>query len=183
MVSKLSPWFLLGFSDAESCFSIALSKDFKRKTGWLVYIEFKITLHEKDRALLELIQFSFDEVGSITTAGKGLIKYQVRSIKDLIVIIDHFDKYPLISQKWADYQLFNQAFEIINRKEHLNPKGIQKKIVNLKVYMNNGLPDILKAAFPNTIPVQRPLTESQAPINIDPNWLAGFVSGEGCFFY
>jgi len=48
--------------------------------------------------------------------------------------------------------------------------------------MNNGLPDILKAAFPNTIPVQRPLTESQAPINIDPNWLAGFVSGEGCFF-
>jgi len=128
MVSKLSPWFLLGFSDAESCFSIALSKDFKRKTGWLVYIEFKITLHEKDRALLELIQFSFDEVGSITTAGKGLIKYQVRSIKDLIVIIDHFDKYPLISQKWADYQLFKQAFEIINRKEHLNPKGIQKKL-------------------------------------------------------
>lgn len=43
--------------------------------------------------------------------------------------------------------------------------------------MNNGLSDILKAAFTNTIPVQRPLVE--IPKKIDPNWLAGFTAAEG----
>ena len=34
------------------------------------------------------------------------IQYRVTSLKDLInVIIPHFDKYPLISKKRADYEL------------------------------------------------------------------------------
>lgn len=46
--------------------------------------------------------------------------------------------------------------------------------------MNNGLKEGLKAAFPNAIPVQRPLVK-RLP-NLDPYWLAGFISGEGCFY-
>jgi hypothetical protein len=38
----------------------------------------------------------------------------------------------------------------------------------------------LKVAFPNVIPVQRPLVKLSS--KFDPYWLAGFVSGEGCFF-
>lgn len=46
--------------------------------------------------------------------------------------------------------------------------------------MNKGLSDSLKAAFPNTLPVLRPVVYPQIQ---DPNWLAGFVSGErGLFF-
>lgn len=42
-----------------------------------------------------------------------------------------------------------------------------------------GLSDSLKAIFPNTVPVPRPLIEN---ISIPGSeWMAGFVSGEGCF--
>ena len=174
----INPWFLTGFLDAESCFFIGLFKDSKRKTGWIVSLEFAISLHEKEQVLLDDIR-SFFGVGIIKKGGNNLIKYQVRSITDLAVVIAHCDKYPLITQKWADYQLFKQAFEIVNRKEHLSFSGLEK-ILSLRASINKGLSDKLKVAFPNIIPVQRPLVKS--PPIFDPYWLAGFVSGEGCFF-
>jgi hypothetical protein len=42
------------------------------------------------------------------------------------------------------------------------------------------LTDVLKASFPETIPVSRPIVEDQEIK--DPQWLAGFTTGEGCFF-
>jgi hypothetical protein len=46
--------------------------------------------------------------------------------------------------------------------------------------MNNGLSEELKAAFPKILPVPRP---SVLDYKIkDPHWLAGFTTGEGCFF-
>lgn len=66
-------------------------------------------------------------VGTIKKVGNNLIKYQVRSITELAIVIAHFEKYSLITQKWADYQLFKQAFEIVNRKEHLSFSGLEKK--------------------------------------------------------
>ena len=35
-------------------------------------------------------------VGSITKHGGTSLQYTVKSLKDLNIIIDHFDKYPLI---------------------------------------------------------------------------------------
>lgn len=105
--------------------------------------------------------------------------YVVSSSKDLKVIIDHFDKYPLITQKLADYQLFKQAFELISSKEHLSTQGL-KKVVAIKASMNEGLSDKLKAVFSDVIPAPRPVVVDHEIK--DPHWLAGFTSGEGCFF-
>lgn len=86
--------------------------------------------------------------------------YRVSSIKDLTTrIVPHFEKYPLISQKWADFILFKQIIDLINQKEHLKPEGLQK-IVNLRASMNSGLSNELKLAFPNTVSVPRPLVKS-----------------------
>jgi hypothetical protein len=64
------------------------------------------------------------------------------------------------------------------RKEHLTIQGLQK-IMNMRATLNWGLTDELKKAFPDTIPVIRPLVEQ--PQSLDHDWIAGFVSGEGCF--
>ena len=74
--------------------------------------------------------------------------------------------------------MFKEIVELVNGREHTNPEGL-KRIVNLRASMNKGLSDVLIAAFPNTTPVGRPLVEDQEIK--DPNWLAGFVDGEGCF--
>lgn len=66
----------------------------------------------------------------------------------------------------------------MNNKEHLTISGIQK-LVAIKASLNLGLSDELKLAFPEVVPIQRPLIENQKIK--DPHWLAGFSSGEGCF--
>ena len=94
-------------------------------------------------------------VGVINRDGENYIKYQVRSIKDLRVVIDHFDKYPLRTKKQADFCLFRSVFELMCLKQHLTKEGLLK-IAALKASMNNGLSEQLKVAFPNVIPVERP---------------------------
>jgi hypothetical protein len=85
----------------------------------------------------------------------------VSSTKDLKVIIEHFDKYQLITQKRADFELFKQIVDMLSRKEHLTKEGLQQ-IVNLRASINNGLsPPQLKAAFPDVEPVARPLATDQ----------------------
>lgn len=74
-------------------------------------------------------------MGNISNQGKDLIQYRVSSIKDLNVIISHFEKYPLISNKWADYQLFKKVVELVKCKEHLTQKGLQE-ILAIKASAN-----------------------------------------------
>jgi hypothetical protein len=91
----------------------------------------------------------------------------VRSLEQISnVIIPHFEKYPLITQKLGDYLRFKEVVGIIQRKEHLTRQGLDK-IVALKANLNLGLSDELKAAFPNIVPVKRPLIENQ--VVPDPN--------------
>lgn len=67
---------------------------------------FQITLHKKDFKLLEQIKNHFQGVGNIyIKKANEAVEYKVGSKKDLKVLIDHFDKYPLITQKLADYLL------------------------------------------------------------------------------
>ena len=105
-------------------------------------------------------------VGSIGKDRKDSVQFRVTSIKELSVIMDHFSKYPLITQKRADYELFNRILDLMKSQQHLSLDGL-KKIVSLKAAMNNGLSEKLKAAFPDVVPVQRPSVE--VPLRVDPH--------------
>jgi len=48
------------------------------------------------------------------------------SFKELMVIINHFDQYPLITKKRLDFILFKEAFQLFIHKEHLTPYGLIK---------------------------------------------------------
>ena len=87
--------------------------------------------------------------------------------------------YPLLTQKRADFELFKMAVKLINDGEHFTEEGLCK-IVSIKASMGKGLSGKLKESFPSIIHALRP--DVLIPENIDPNWLAGFVNGEGCFF-
>lgn len=45
--------------------------------------------------------------------------------------------------------------------------------------MNLGLSDMLKSEFKNFNPIERPIINTENIPN--PNWIAGFVSGDGSF--
>ncbi|RPB17875.1 homing endonuclease [Terfezia boudieri ATCC MYA-4762] len=84
----------------------------------------------------------------------------------------------IVSFLGVDYQLFKLVVEIMNSGEHLTPSGLHT-ILAIKASLNNGLSDELKAEYSDITPVQRPLVVSQEIK--DPNWVAGFASGDGCF--
>jgi hypothetical protein len=175
--SEINPWFLTGFSDAEGCFSIKVQQNVKLKTKWRIRPVFSITLHIKDLYLLEAIK-NYLGVGNISKSGDKAVTYAVDSIKNIPVVINHFDKYPLVTQKLSDYLIFKQCFEIINQDKHLTEKGLLE-IIGLKSKLNLGLTDKLKEAFPNVIEVNK--VEYKFNSIPDPFWVSGFTSGEGSF--
>ena len=173
----LHPYYITGCTDAEGCFTTSIYADSRMSTKWQVKPIFKITLHNKDRKILEALQRTWG-VGKIYKHGTDSIAYRVSSLKNLKVIINHFEKYPLKTQKLADYLLFKQSVALIEKKQHLTKEGLLE-LVGIKATLNWGLSEILKQSFPNIIPVTRPVVKS-TEIN-DIYWLIGFVEGEGCF--
>ena len=175
----LDPWYITGFTDAEGCFSISIAISKKNKTGFQINPVFSIHLHSKDISLLEYFKDYFG-VGIINLENNTKsASYKTFSLKDLIdVIIPHFDKYPLLGQKQADYLLWKGVIQILANKEHLNQKGLEK-ILALRSSLNLGLSTSLKTRFSNIIPVARPKVEIKNIPN--PIWILGFSEGEGCF--
>jgi hypothetical protein len=56
----------------------------------------------------------------------------------LPIIISHFNLYPLISKKLADYTLFKLVFNLIINKEHLTIEGLNK-IKAIQKLMNSNI--------------------------------------------
>lgn len=124
-------------------------------------------LHDKDVYLLELMRSYLGGDNKFYKSGERMIQIRITSLEVLTnVVIPHFNKYPLLTQKRADFELFKSAVEILNRKEDLTIEGI-RKLVSLRASLNNGLSDEVKLAFPDVTPVARP--EVHLPDTIDPN--------------
>ena len=174
---KLDPWWVTGFIDGEGCFDVYITENKKLNQGWEVQHRFSIVLHVKDKAILQNIQKHLG-VGKNFKQGSQAIQLKVQSLKELETVINNFNMYTLMTRKCSDFKLLKMVIIKIKRKEHLAEYGL-RKIVAIKAAMNRGLSDVLKKAFPDVVPVVRPLVLYQKIL--DTNWLAGLTSGEGCF--
>jgi hypothetical protein len=74
-------------------------------------------------------------VGKIRKNGINSVQYIVESIQELQLIVNHFDNYPLVTEKASDYLIFRKCFEIIKQREHLTEKGLLK-LIGLKSSLN-----------------------------------------------
>jgi hypothetical protein len=118
---------------------------------------FKIGLHIKDLNLLQQIQ-TFFGVGKVSIDIKNNTGvFRVHNLDDIVkIILPHFNEYPLLSKKRADFLLFKEIVLLMyNNKAHLNKEGLQK-IISLKASLNNGLTAVLTEAFPFTVSAPRP---------------------------
>lgn len=140
---------------------VSIKKSSKVRSGWKVESCFQIELHERDKELLKLLQVYFKGIGKITTKSRSCCKWRVYSLDDILnYIIPHFDKYPLITQKFADYLLFKHVNHMRYDKKHLTTDGLLA-IVNIRgATLNWGLTTDLKKAFPMYTPVNRPRVEN-----------------------
>ncbi len=126
--------YISGFTDGEGCFCISFNKRSKLKNGIEVRPSFSLSQNKINLEILQKIQQYF-RVGSIRYSKKDdNFKYEVRSIKDLTsVIIPHFEKYPLLASKKADFELFVKICKLISN--HPNSENL-KSIIKMAYQMN-----------------------------------------------
>jgi hypothetical protein len=166
-------YYYTGFCDAEGCFRVKFDHNKKYSIGWHIHPSFSKVSHKRDLLLLKQIN-EFLAAGQIYGVGMGdVIRLEFYTMAGLRKIMDHLDRYPLITHKKADSELFKEVVKIISRKEHLT-----QQIVSIRASFNKGLTDLSYNAFPNI--ESRPSVEFKGIL--DTHWLAGLADGEGCFF-
>lgn len=173
----LHPQWITGFTDAEGCFSVIV--EITESLKWKVRTSFEINLHLKDVNVLYRIN-SFFGVGSVYTRPKlNRCVYRVTKNEELLkVIIPHFSKNPLITQKLGDFILWSKVVEMKSTKKHLTSNGF-KTILTYYAAINTGTSSKVTKYFPNIKAVDRP--KIKFPFSLDPNWMSGFVDGDGGF--
>jgi len=98
---------------------------------------FKITQHSRDIQLLYLIKDYLD-CGRVEKRAGFAADFTVTSRACLeSKILTFFDKYPLLGSKLLNLNDFNEAFKIIEAKDHLTDEGLNKIRV-IKAGMNTG---------------------------------------------
>ena len=133
---KKSIYFLAGFTDAESSFSVAIIKTSMHRSGWMINPCFQVYQHEKHREILEVFQ-SILKTGRIYRKSglHPVLNFSVDSIQNLKEkVISFFDKYPLIV-KHETYKTFRAIVMMVDRKEHLHRQGFIR-IVDMAYTMN-----------------------------------------------
>ena len=113
-------------------------KNPRHKIGWNVQARFQIKLHEKDRALLLLIQNYLGNIGYISKINdRSTVEFRVSDITSLNnIIIPHFEKYTLITNKYKDFLDWEKIYYLMLSKEHLTELG-REKIKILFLNMNS----------------------------------------------
>ncbi len=182
-IDNLNPNFVSGLIDAEASFIISVRQRSKLKEdNWIVQASLQVRMNNKDLALLVLIQRFFNDIGSFSHNTKtNTVNYTITKLKDLVnVVIPHFKNYPLRSAKSIDFQLWVQCVEMINNKQHLTESGLNE-ILSVKYQLNRGLPEKIKAQFPNVKSLDKPIFEV-TNLPLDPYWVSGFSEGDSSFY-
>ncbi len=102
-MAEIDPWYITGFCDGEAAFTYS-------RNGGAFALYFGITQREDNLQIIEDIWRYFNCVGKIykrkestPTKNSGFtsqsVYYRTTKTDELTIIIDHFDKYPLQSQK------------------------------------------------------------------------------------
>lgn len=117
--------WLVGFTDGEGCFGLSIRKrPISIKNGTFYFskdIVFQIALRDDDREIIEKIHDNL-KCGKISYSvprnkwklkeyiSHGMVQFRVASIKEIAnIIIPIFDKYPLLTKKRRDYDIWRKA--------------------------------------------------------------------------
>lgn len=131
---RLDDRWIVGFTDGEGCFHVALNKLPKMTLGWQVLPEFRIVQHQRDETVLQGIK-SFFGFGDICRNHGDRKEFRVRGLDNLNKLVQFFKKYPLQTSKKRSFELFSEVIELMNKRQHLTREGL-RNIANLASQMN-----------------------------------------------
>jgi len=95
-----------------------------------------------------------------------VVIFTVRNLKEVVILIDILSKYTLNTKKYFEFEDFKRAFKLYTNSE--KTPELKLAIKQIKDGMNK-----------NRTNFNRP---AKYEYRITPNWLQGFVKGDGSFF-
>lgn len=130
------PEYITGYVDGEGCFTVTFNIRAKAKLGWELRPSFSVSQNEDRRQVLDIIQNYFGCGFIRRDYADKTVKFEIRDHAQLKEkVIPHFEKFPLLSKKQKDFELFRSVCEIIDRNEHLTQEGFIK-IIEVAYTMN-----------------------------------------------
>lgn len=174
-LSKDKNWFyqwLVGFVDGDGSFTFTCTNG-----KWT--LEFKVRQSSYNLRVLHYIKKMLG-VGSVYVPKNGrTARYRLRNVEHIVLyLIPIFDKYPLLTSKYYNYDLFKKAALILYDKS-LSAKEKDERVKNLR--KNKTIPDNYispRWAVLNNIVSSR----AEASLVMSKPWLIGFTEAEGSFF-
>ncbi len=169
-ISDFHQW-LVGVTDGDGSFHFSQDKN----TGkWGLY--FKIAQSTYNLRLLHYIKKMLG-VGQVSISGTDG-QFRIRDKKNIVLyILPIFDKYPLLTSKHFNYDLFKQAALIMTNN---SMSKLQKDALLLKLKDQEMLANYISPAWAGTNTSQ--LTRNEALSVISKPWLVGFTEAEGSFY-
>ena len=133
------PSYISGYVDGEGCFSVSISPRSKLLAGWEVRPSLSVSQNADRSEVLMAIQQYFGCGSLRPDRSDRTLKWEVRSLPLLVQrVIPHFERYPLLSGKQCDFELFagicrrmvsgdrrrpEQLAEIVAMADRMNPSG------------------------------------------------------------
>jgi len=117
----LDPWYVTGFADGEAAFTYS-------RAGGSFGLYFSVKQREDNRQIVEEIHNFFNNVGQIyrgkessgapkSGSTKPYAYYRVTKSSELQIIVEHFDKFPLQSEKKFEvYKVWREM--VVYKKEN-----------------------------------------------------------------
>jgi len=130
------PSYISGYVDGEGCFTVSISPRPTLLVGWEVRPSLSVSQNGDRSEVLLLIQKYFGCGSLRPDRSDRTLKWETRRLSLLVDrVIPHFRKYPLLSGKQHDFELFAEVCELMIRRQHCISSGLIE-IVRLAQQMN-----------------------------------------------
>ena len=128
--------YITGYVDGEGCFTVTFNRRPKMLIGWELRPSFSVSQNEDRRQVIDLIKEYFGCGYIRRDYSDKTVKFEIRDRDQLVnKVIPHFEKFPLISRKQKDFELFATIVRKIHIGEHITKTGLIE-LVTLAYQMN-----------------------------------------------
>lgn len=131
--------WLSGFTDAEGCFNITITKNQRYSLGHVIKLRY--LLDQNDEIVLNKVKSLFNK-GKVILRNNSInhYRYTLTGYSSLLLIYNYLNNYPLKTNKLNSFNKWSNVLNIILNKEHLTLDGFNLiKELKTKINLNNSI--------------------------------------------
>lgn len=143
-------------------------------TAWRPSVMFELLVPIAHKVVVEELA-NFFGVGKVFYRGTNAV-FRVQDLAGVLVIIEHFQKYPLVTTKATDFALWSEAVKLLSAQVHRG-KGTESdflRLMSISAALGRGPSKDVQAAYPNLVPAEH--GHYDAPVSLNHWWVSGYLT-------